>query len=379
MQHAKLGFERPISGNGSGAPRRRPLLHGAAPANDNPALRAMTACTGTCGYAVRMQPPAHIRIGISGWRYAPWRGNFYPAGLPQRRELHFAAQRFGAIEINGSFYSLQHPASYAEWYAQTPADFQFAVKGGRFITHLKRLADIERPLANFFASGVLRLREKLGPVLWQLPPTLRFEPARLAGFLAWLPRDTAAALALARRRDRRIMKGRSSLAIDACRPLRHAIEVRHPSFEDDRFIEMLAQAGVALVVSESARRWPLLEDVTADFLYLRLHGERDLYRSGYGPRALERWARRIEAWAAGAEPADARKVSSARAASRQPRDVYCFFDNTDVKLRAPVDARALMRRLSLPAAQAGVALAGAEAHTVLKVSENWIYRGHAAR
>ena len=288
-----------------------------------------------------------IRVGISGWRYAPWRGRFYPEGLAQRAELAYAAQRFGAIEINGSFYSLQHPASYASWYAQTPPDFMFAVKGGRFITHLKRLREIERPLANFFASGVFNLREKLGPILWQLPPNFRFERERLARFFAALPRDTGAALALARRRDPRLMKGRCRLGIDARRALRHAIEVRHESFADPRFIELLREADIALVVSESARSWPLIEDVTSDFLYLRLHGERELYRGGYGPRALDRWAQRIGAWARGEEPADARKAAPGLTAAAQARDVYCFFDNTDDKLRAPVDAAALMRRLGL--------------------------------
>lgn len=288
---------------------------------------------------------ARIRIGISGWRYAPWRGSFYPAGLPQRAELEYAAKAFSTIEINGSFYSLQRPQSYALWYEQTPADFVFALKGPRYITHMKRLKNVRQALANFFASGVFNLKEKLGPVLWQFPPNFQYDRARFAEFFELLPRDTAAAATLARSRSA-FMTGRTRLAIDACRPMRHAIEIRHESFEDPAFIALLRDFDIALVIAETAGRWPLLEDLTADFLYLRLHGDEELYRSGYGDRALTRWAARIAAWHAGAEPEDARKVD-ARPAPAQPRDVYCFFDNTDVKLRAPFDARALMRKLAL--------------------------------
>ncbi len=296
-------------------------------------------------------PDARIRIGISGWRYAPWRGNFYPKGLPQHAELEYAAKSFPSIEINGSFYSLQRPQSYALWYRQTPADFVFALKGPRYITHMKRLNEVREPLANFFASGVFCLKDKLGPVLWQLPPNFHYDRTRFAKFFELLPRDTAAALALARKRSA-FMKGRTRLAIDASRPLRHAIEIRHPSFADPDFIALLRDFDIGLVIAETARRWPLLEDITADFVYLRLHGDKELYRSGYGDKALTRWAARIAAWHAGGEPADARKADArkvdARAAGASGRDVYCFFDNTDVKLRAPLDARNLMKKLGLP-------------------------------
>lgn len=288
---------------------------------------------------------ARIRIGISGWRYAPWRGEFYPQGLPQQEELAFASRRFPLIEINGSFYSLQRPESYAQWHAATPPDFVFAVKAPRFITHMKRLRDVEQPLANFFASGLFNLREKLGPVLWQLPPQLPYDADRTRAFLARLPRDTGEALALARKRSA-WMKGRTRLAVDACRPLRHALEVRHPSFLDDSFLALLREHGVALVVAETAGRFPMTSDVTADFVYIRLHGDRELYRSGYGDRALERWARRIRAWHAGREPADLGRIAEPVPATAA-RDVYCLFDNTDDKLRAPVDAQALMRKLEL--------------------------------
>jgi uncharacterized protein YecE (DUF72 family) len=289
---------------------------------------------------------ATIRIGISGWRYAPWRGPFYPRGLPQRAELGYAARRFSTIEINGSFYSLQRPESYAQWYAETPDEFVFSVKGGRYITHMLRLRGIEQALANFFASGIFNLRAKLGPILWQFPPNFRYDRERMARFFRLLPRDTEAARALARRRSA-WMKGRVRLAIDAQRPLRHAVEVRHESFRDPSFVDLLREQRIALVVAETAGEWPMAQDVTADFMYLRLHGDQELYRSGYSERALSRWAQRIRAWREGTEPADADKVSAGGPPSRQPRDIYCYFDNTDVKLRAPVDAQSLMRKLGI--------------------------------
>ncbi|MBX5461796.1 MAG: DUF72 domain-containing protein [Steroidobacteraceae bacterium] len=287
---------------------------------------------------------ASIRIGVSGWRYASWRGNFYPPGLPHREELRYTASVFPIVEINGSFYSLQRPENYARWYAETPEDFLFAVKGSRYITHMLKLRGVETPLANFLASGLFNLREKLGPILWQFPPNLHYSRERIEPFLDLLPRDTSSALRLARKRDARL-KGRARLTIDAERPMRHALEVRHESFCDPAFIELLRARGAALVIADTAGRWPLLEDVTADFVYLRLHGDKELYRSGYSDRALERWAKRIRTWHRGSEPPDARKCSLARPPGSQARDVYCLFDNTDVKLRAPVDARNLMLKL----------------------------------
>jgi uncharacterized protein YecE (DUF72 family) len=294
--------------------------------------------------------PAQIRIGVSGWRYEPWRGVFYPAGLPQRLELSYASSILRTIEINGSFYSLQRPESWRRWRDDVPADFVFAVKGPRYLTHMLKLRDIEVPLANFLASGVLALGDKLGPMLWQFPPQLKFDPDRFARFLALLPGDTEAALAHALRCDRARMHGRSHLEIDRSRPLLHAVEVRHESFLDPRFVDLLRAHGVALVVAETARRWPMPCDVTADFVYLRLHGDRELYRSGYRPAALERWAERIRSWHRGGEPdplpPDAvRIVPGARPSAVAGRDVYCYFDNTDDKLRAPADARSLMRLL----------------------------------
>ncbi len=268
-----------------------------------------------------------VRIGISGWRYEPWRGVFYPAGLPQRRELEFCASHFPTVEINGSFYSLQRPEYYRAWHDETPPGFVFAVKGSRYLTHMLRLNNFEKPLANFFASGILELRDKLGPFLWQFPPQFTYRREKLEPFLARLPRDTDQALALARRRDAR-MKGRASLKVHARQRLRHAVEIRHPSFMNEDFVSLLRQHGIGLVVADTAGKWPKLFHVTADFVYVRLHGDIAIYTSGYSERALASWARRIRAWA------------------RDGRDVYVYFDN-DVKVRAPFDALNLMRQLHL--------------------------------
>jgi len=286
---------------------------------------------------------AKIRIGISGWRYPPWRGVFYPGDLVQRDELHYASRCFPTIELNGSFYSLQRPQSYARWYDATPRGFVFAVKGPRFISHVKRLREIETPLANFFASGVFELREKFGPILWQFPPSLRYDHDLFARFFERLPRDTGAALKLARRRDFR-MKGRARLAIDSRRKLRHAIEIRHASFLDEDFVSLLRDHGIALVVADTAGKWPYAEDVTADFVYMRLHGDEQLYVSGYTDRALARWAARICAWSTGSQPRDAELISEKPPKRRRSRDVYCYFDN-DAKVKAPFDALNLIKKL----------------------------------
>ena len=268
-----------------------------------------------------------VRVGVSGWRYPPWRSVFYPPGLPQRRELEYASRAFRTIEINASFYSLQRPSSYVAWRDATPRDFVFAVKGGRFITHNKKLVDCSGPLANFFASGVLALEDKLGPVLWQLPPQLSFHADRVEEFLAALPRTTAQAAELAAGHDRRLEHG-VYLDVRSDRRLRYALEVRHESFRDPAFTRILRAYGVALCVADTAGTWPLLDEVTADFVYVRLHGGRRLYVSGYGSADLDRWAQRIEAW---------------RSGGNSPRDAYVYFDN-DVKVRAPFDALNLAAR-----------------------------------
>jgi len=288
---------------------------------------------------------ANLRIGISGWRYLPWRKVFYPAGLAQARELDFASRMLPTIEINGSFYSLQRPKSYQEWYDATPEGFVFASKGNRFITHMRRLREPEKALCNVFASGVLALREKLGPFLWQLPPNFQFDAGVLEGFLRALPHDTEAALEMARRHEPR-MEGRAWLEIDRKRTLRHALEIRHESFNDPAFVQLLRHYKVALVVADTAGKWPGYEDVTADFMYVRLHGEKELYAGGYTDEALDGWARRIRAWSTGGQPDDARLITAAAPPKRASRDVFCYFDN-DIKVHAPFDARRLMARLGI--------------------------------
>jgi uncharacterized protein YecE (DUF72 family) len=286
-----------------------------------------------------------VRIGISGWRYQPWRGVFYPPTLRQQDELAYASRRLSTIEINGSFYSLQRPEYYAQWREETPPGFVFSVKGGRYITHMLKLANVERALANFLASGIACLGDKLGPFLWQLPPNLGFDEARLRAFLSRLPRDTPAASALAREHDAKV-EGRAAVDFGPARPLRHALEVRHESFRTPAFIALLREQNVALVVADTAGKWPYIEDVTADFMYLRLHGDTQLYVSGYTPRALGRWAARIAAWREGREPADARHATASTVAPGTPRDVYCYFDN-DAKVKAPRDALRLARLLAV--------------------------------
>ncbi len=287
-----------------------------------------------------------IRIGISGWRYEPWRGVFYPEKLPQRRELEYASRMVPTIEINGSFYSLQSPAFYTQWHDDTPDDFVFAVKAPKYITHMRRLKEIETPLANFFANGVFELKDKLGPILWQFPPMFDFKPDRFEAFFAQLPRDTDEAAEMARHHDHRV-DGRMSLVPERKRRLQHAVEIRHESFRDPAFIALLRKYRVALVVADTAGKWPLLEDLSSDFVYLRLHGDKELYASGYSDEALERWAKRIRAWSVGAQVEDARLASPKPAPRRTKRDVYVYFDN-DVKVHAPYDAATLARKLGLP-------------------------------
>ena len=294
---------------------------------------------------------AKLRIGISGWRYEPWRGVFYPRDLPQRLELHYASRLLPTIEINGSFYSLQRPESYTKWREETPEDFEFTVKGPRYITHIRRLKEVAEPLANFFASGLFNLGNKLGPVLWQFPPNFKYDRARMESFLEMLPEDTDGAAALASKHSE-WMKERAQLDPGKRRSLRHAIEIRNETFLDESFVELLRAHNVAFVIAESARRWPMVQDITADFVYMRLHGDKELYEGGYQDTALENWARRIRAWHRGAEPEDAAKVSKMKAPKAKQRDVYCFFDNTDVKLRAPKDAQTLMRMLGVKSPEA---------------------------
>ena len=268
---------------------------------------------------------AEVRVGISGWRYAGWRGDFYPKGLAQRKELAYAAEHLTSIEINGSFYALQKPSSWMSWRDGTPDDFLFAVKAPRFITHIKRLQDVAEPVANFLASGPLALGPKLGPILWQLPLNTLYEPELIETFLELLPRTTTEAVEVAKRRSER-MEGKELLETDADRPVRHAIEVRDYSFDDQQFADQLQAHGVACVLGDSAGRWPKLDWVTADFAYARLHGDKELYTSGYDEAGLDAW----EEWT--------------RDHLDHDRDAYVYFDN-DQKVRSPFDAMSLLERL----------------------------------
>ncbi len=270
-----------------------------------------------------------IRIGISGWTYAPWRGTFYPKGLVHRRELSYVSERMNSVEINGSFYSLQRPTSYQAWAAAVPDDFVFAVKGPRFITHLKKLNDIDAPLANFFASGMLALQHKQGPILWQLPPNLGFDVERMRAFFSRLPRTAGAAAELAAGHDKKVPTDRALTTTE--RPqhrLRHVVEVRHETFRSRQFYDVLREHEIGLVLADNPGQWPIIEEVTADLMYVRLHGHEELYASGYSDQALDEWAARIRSWA------------------DQGHDVFVYCDN-DAKVRAPYDAMGLLDRLGL--------------------------------
>ena len=256
--------------------------------------------------------------------------------------MSYAAQQFNSIEINGSFYRLQRPEHFQRWRDDTPDNFLFTVKGSRYITHMLKLRHVETALANFFASGVLALGRKLGPLLWQFPPQLGFDPERLRDFLELLPSDTGEALALARRHDRRVA-GRAYLRVDFPERLRHAIEIRHQSFCTPKFVELLRRYNMALVCADTVD-WPLVMDLTADFVYCRLHGSQELYVSGYDDDALDRWARRVKSWTRGREPRDAQRIAARTRPRTRGRDVFVFFDNTG-KVSAPPNARGLAQRL----------------------------------
>lgn len=284
-----------------------------------------------------------IRIGLSGWSYQGWRGDFYPRGLAQKDELAYASARFSTLEINGTFYGLSTPSSYRTWYETAPTDFVYAVKGSRFITHNKKLGDIDEPMANFLASGVLELREKLGPILWQIGPNLHFDPERVERFLSSLPRDLDQVANLASKAT----LGRSGTfeRLGSNHRVRHVIEVRHESFFSEPMVRLARRHRVALAFSHSSA-WPYTEEVTAGLVYLRLHGPRRLYSSGYTRSELEEWARRVTRWAEGSEPEDSRRITDLDPPPRKGRDVYVYFDN-DSGGHAPRDAAALREILGL--------------------------------
>lgn len=260
-------------------------------------------------------------IGTSGWAYPEWRGAYYPKDVPARRQLEYLARHVATVEVNGSFYSLQRPTSYQAWHDRTPPGFVLAVKGPGYITHRRRLREPVPPLANFLASGVLELGAKLGPVLWQLPPSLAFDAGLLRDFLAALPQDFATAARLADTAER-MPDGYTPPARPVDRPLRHAVEPRHASFATQECTELLAEYGVALVAADTAGTWPYFADTPTDFSYLRLHGDTELYVSAYDDAALAHWAGRVRELAARG-------------------DVYVYFDNT-ANAAAPHDAERLI-------------------------------------
>lgn len=287
---------------------------------------------------------AKIRIGVSGWNYKEWRGDFYPAGLPIKRQLAHATHAFNSIEINGSFYSLLSPDTYRRMRDESPHPYVFALKGSRFITHNKKLHDARIPLANYFASGPLVLGDKLGPIVWQLAHNVRFDAKRMDAFFGLLPRDTVEASRLARQHDDRV-KGRNVTRAAGRHRIRHALEIRNQTFFTPELVRIARRHGVALVVSDAAD-WPMTEEITAGYIYIRLHGSEKTYFSPYDQRALTHWAERIGKWHSGDEPADARRITDLQPPRRKSRDVYVYFDNT-AHGNAPRDARRLADMLGI--------------------------------
>jgi uncharacterized protein YecE (DUF72 family) len=281
-----------------------------------------------------------IRTGISGWLYEPWRGAFYPKDLKHKDELKYAASKLSSIEINGTFYSLKRPENFQSWAADVPDDFVFAVKGPQFITHIRRLKEVAKPLANFFASGLLCLGKKLGPILWQLPPNFKYDAQRFEEFFELLPHDMNEAVKLARLHDAKV-EDRAFVKALTDGPVRHAIEVRHASCEIPEYVELLRKHNVALVCTDSPQ-WPRMMDVTADFVYCRLHGAEELYVSGYDDKSLREWAKRAVSWSRGEHPSDAKLAGEPKTGKDSPRDVFIYFDN-DAKVLAPRDAQTLRK------------------------------------
>jgi uncharacterized protein YecE (DUF72 family) len=258
-----------------------------------------------------------IRVGIGGWTFEPWRGAFYPKGLAQTRELEYASGKVTSIEINGTFYRTQKPSTFRQWRDQTPDGFVFSVKAPRYATHRRVLAEAGESIGRFIESGLTELGDKLGPILWQLMPTAKFDAADLAAFLKLLP------------------------AKHDGRALRHVLEVRHESFAQAAFVKLLRDHNVAAVAVDSDKH-AAIHDVTADFVYLRLERTAEKEPTGYPPAAMAAWAGRLKAWAAGQEPADA--VRHGAAASPKPRDVFAYFIS-GAKVRNPAAAMAMLERL----------------------------------
>jgi uncharacterized protein YecE (DUF72 family) len=260
-----------------------------------------------------------IHIGVGGWVYQPWRGVFYPDGLTQKRELEYASRKLTSIEINGTFYGSQKPTSFAKWHDETPEDFVFALKGPRYATHRRVLAEAGATIERFFAGGVMELKDKLGPINWQLMPTTKFEPKDFEGFLKLLPKSVAG------------------------RAIRHAVELRHVSFKTPDAIALAREYGVAIVLAGDSD-YPQIADLTAPFVYARIMGTSEAEDSGYSAAALDRWAKRARAWASGGAPDDLETLASPKAKKGEPRDVF-FYVISGAKERNPAAAMALIERV----------------------------------
>lgn len=254
-----------------------------------------------------------IRIGISGWTYPTWRKTFYPKNLVQKKELEFASRSVSTIEINGTFYSAQTPQTFINWYERTPSEFKFSVKASQYVTHIKRLKEVDSEVKRFTEGGLRELKEKLGPILWQFPPNMKFDEAKFREFFKILPSD-----------------------------LRHAVEIRNNSFKDPKYIELLRKHNIAYVIADTADRWVYAEDITADFIYVRLHGFKELYTGGYPKSALKVWADKLKNWESGKTTKKPVLIGEAiKPKSKMKKDMFIYFDN-DAKVNAPFDATSMM-------------------------------------
>ena len=289
-----------------------------------------------------------IRIGISGWTYDGWKNNFYPEKLPKKKELEYASRQVNSIEVNGTFYRLMKPKSFQNWYEQTPRDFLFSLKANRYITHVRQLKDIDEPLSNFFASGPLCLGKKLGPILWQFPPSLSLKDDRFEKFLKKIPRTSKDIAKLAKKHSEKV-EGASWTQTKIDIPVRHAFEFRHPSFKNKDFLSMLREYDVALVFADSGEHSLNLEDITSSFIYARLHGEGAKFKKGYPKALIKKWSENIKSWTAGALPKTSPTLLDKKP-KKQKRDCFIYFDN-DAKAYAPANARELLKQLKLSPSQ----------------------------
>lgn len=260
------------------------------------------------------------KVGIGGWNFPPWRDNFYPQGLPQRRELEYASRHLATLEINSTFYRAQTPKVYARWRDETPPGFVFSLKAPRQVAELRKLAGAGALVRGFLFGGLAEFGDRLGPIAWQFPPSRTFDRDDFAAFLDLLPHELAG------------------------RPLRHALEVRNQTFLCDEFLQLARARGVACVYTDS-REYPNFADLTGNFVYARLMRSRESEPDGYPANELEAWAGRARQWHTGGEPDDLPKVSPESRTAPAPRDVFVYFISA-AKARNPAAAKALQGRLT---------------------------------